>query len=115
MVTVALQSANWEECFNSGNIDEGCSGWTEKILNIARMFIPNKMVLIIPRDKPWFTNELRLMRRKVRRLCDKAKRSNSDYHWERHKTSQTEYKTALDEAEKRYKQNLNSKQTNNRN
>ena len=111
----SLSSANWEECFESDDMDNACKMWTEKVLNTARTFIPNRLVLIRPRDKPWYTNELRSMKRKVHRIYNKAKRTDTVANWERYKLIQQEYKKALDDAELTHKRNLNEKLCENRN
>ena len=76
---------NWDECFISDDVDNVCEFWTEKLLSIARAFIPNKAVLIRPNDKPWYTNELRLLKRKAKRWYSKAKTTNKYAHWEKYK------------------------------
>ena len=41
-------STNWNECFVTDNIDVVCKSWTEKLLSLARAFIPSKKVLLRP-------------------------------------------------------------------
>ena len=111
----ALKSVDWDECFSCDNLDETCEMWTTKVLNTARAFIPNKVVLVRPKDKPWYSNELRLLKRKVKRIYDKAKRTNQEGHWNRYKQLQLQYKQSLDEAASAHKNNLHDKLTKNRN
>ena len=111
----AVGSANWDECFTSDDVDNVCESWTEKLLSIARVFIPNKAVLIRPNDKPWYTNELRLLKRKAKRWYSKAKTTNKYANRGKYKQLQSEYKSASDQAYLDYKSNLNGKLCENRN
>ena len=111
----ALSNANWELCFLNNNVDEACSKWTETFINIARVFIPNKSILIRPRDSPWFTCELRKMRRKIIRLYHNAKTKMNAYHWNKYKVFRNEYQCNLDKAEGDYTQALNDSLKQNRN
>ena len=78
-----LTAADFESCFNNNDIDEICLNWTETFLNSARTFIPNRTVTIRPNDTPWYTNELRLLKRKVQRTFRKFKRTSNDNDWEK--------------------------------
>ena len=98
----ALETANWEQCFD-GDVNDVCAKWSDTFLCIARRFIPCKEVLIRPNDKPWFNNALRLLRRKVKRLFHKAKKSKSTEHWEDYKKERNNYQSELDDAEETYK------------
>ena len=111
----ALLSASWEDVFEDYDIDIICEKWTEKVLSIAKSFIPNKLVLVRPKDKPWYSSLLRKMKRKVSRVYKRAKKSNASAHWEMYKQMQLNYKKALDEAELAHKERLNEKITQNRN
>lgn len=101
----ALVNADWDDCFH-GDVNEACTKWTETFTNIARTYIPNKHVLIRPNDKPWFNNELRLLRRKVNRLFHRAKRSGNDSLWNRYKAERNVYQDKLNAAEERHKSHL---------
>ena len=103
----ALSSADWNICFESNDIDKVCLAWTETFLNAARSFIPNKSVLIRPKDSPWYTCELRKMKRKLIRYYHIAKAKMNTYHWEKYKKLRNDYQRGLNEAEQIYKQQLN--------
>jgi len=104
--TQAIESADWESCFVYDDVDIACQTWTELFLNIARSFIPNKSVLIRPRDSPWYSSELRKMKRKLVRLYHKAKEKSSTYHWNNYKEYRNEYHRSLTEAEENYNKSL---------
>ena len=104
----ALHDYNWDVCFESEDIDLVCQNWTMSFLNIARSFIPNKVVLIRPQDKEWYNNTLRRMKRQLNRCYERAKRSVQIHHWEIFKEKQREYQLAIDEAKEKHFKKLNS-------
>ena len=102
----ALSQADWEICFENNDVDTACERWTATFLNLAREYIPNKTILIRPRDSPWYTCALRKLKRKVDSLYKKFKKRKSDQLWERYKAMRNYYQSELDSAEKMYKQSL---------
>ena len=56
---------NFDVCFAETSIDNVCLKWTELFLNVAKATIPNRVVTIRPNDSPWFTTELRKLKRKI--------------------------------------------------
>ena len=105
----AIMSTNWNECFVTDNIDIVCKSWTEKLLSLARAFIPSKKVLLRPNDKPWYNNNLRLLKRKVKRWYIRAKKTSKSNHWTKYKNLQAEYKKAVEQAELAFKTDLNER------
>ena len=103
----ALLNYNWDECFTNLDVDNACLKWTETVLNIARSFIPNKVVLIRPNDSPWFNNELRRLLRKMKRLFKKARSTLNADHWDQYKTIKVEFQNKLAMAESNYFKNKN--------
>ena len=82
--------------------------WTNLLLNTARLYIPNKIILVRPKDSPWFTNSLRKMRRKLIRTYHKAKLSFSKFYWDKYKTLNKEYHQCLNKAEEDFKTRRNN-------
>ena len=111
----ALETADWEHCFVNNDIEEACSKWTDLFLKIASEFIPVKIVTVRPNDQPWYTNTLRLLRRRVKRLFHCAKKGNKPCQWDRYKHEMSNYKNMLDEAEDKYKMKLGETLTESRN
>ena len=112
----ALSNANWEACFeNEDDINTSCQRWTNTFLNIAREYIPNKTVLIRPRDSPWYTCALRRLKRKVDRLYHRAKKKNRNYLWDRYKLLRNNYQNELDRAEVNYKKKISESLSHSRN
>ena len=73
-----LSEANWDQCFDSNNINTIWLKWREIFLDIAISVIPNKNATIRPDDKPWYSNELRRQRRKLNRLYHIFKRERTE-------------------------------------
>ena len=102
-----LSNFDWNQCFLSESIHEICDNWTSTFLNIAMQFIPNKLVTIRPNDNPWYSSELRCMKRKVDRLHSKAKKSsNNPEVWTRFRQLRNEYCRCLKQAEHDYENKL---------
>ena len=102
----ALQNVNWEPCFGQPNVAFACSKWNEIFLNLARQYIPNKVVKIRTDDKPWYTSELRKLSRNKNSLHHKAKRTNSSADWNNFRMARNQYTGKIREAASTYKTNL---------
>ena len=111
----ALSQENWDECFNQPSVDEASDMWTEKFLKIAYEFIPNKQIVVRPRDSPWFTSELRGMRCKLLRFYKSAKNTGNTNDWNKYKTLNREYHECLNTAENEYNKKRNESLSCNRN
>ena len=62
-----LGNVNWEECFETEDINTITDKWTETFMRIAERVISKKTVKVRPTDKNWYNNYLRrLMRDKDR-------------------------------------------------
>ena len=106
---------NFDECFETDNVDQACEMWTEKFLNIARSHIPNKVITVRPNDSPWYTNALRLQKRKMLRLFHKFKGRKTSTNWEAYAKARSDYQKSLDDAELKYKESLSDSLKSNRN
>ena len=102
----ALLKADFDKCFEDNNVNKACDKWTETFLNVATDVIPNKVITVRPNDSPWFTSELRTLRRKKIRAYHTFKRTNRENDWHRYKALRNEYQHGLDKAETNYKQSL---------
>ena len=97
-----LEHVDWTECFETNNINIACDKWSEKFLSIARSCIPNKLVLVRPKDTPWYSNTLRKFKRKVHRLFSIVKKNPSQHNWDRYISTRNDYKLALHDAHEKY-------------
>jgi hypothetical protein len=102
-----LRSTDWNSCFTSGNPDEVARAWTETFINCARQYIPNKMVTIRPKDKPWYNNELRRLKRQVIRTYNTAKSRNNDYFWNKYRDLNNQYHEKVQLAKSNFESKRN--------
>ena len=101
-----IQEYAWDQCFDNDDIDVVCQNWTTSFLNIARQFIPNKVVEIRPRDAPWFNSELRKLKRHKDKMHKKAKTTHSVDDWANFRSLRNQYTNKLREAEKMHRESL---------
>ena len=71
-------------------------------MQIAHEHIPNRKVSVRLGDKLWYSNELRLLKRRKNRIHKKAKFNNSPNHWHQFRIARNEYCQKLKAAEKHY-------------
>ena len=102
----AITNYDWDECFESDDIDDVLNRWTTSFLNLARQFIPNKYVTIRPKDSPWFTSNLRKQKKLKDKLHKQAQRSNSLDDWSKFRIIRNSYTNALREEELNYKKKM---------
>ena len=93
-----ISNTNWEVCFEKDSINDICLAWTETLLSIAKKHIPNKLVTVRPRDKPWYNSQLRELRRQKERLFNKYKESKANESWEEFKRIRKEYAHEIETA-----------------
>lgn len=111
----SLSAVDWSYCFETDDVNVACDRWSETFLNTARSHIPNKVVLVRPKDSPWYTNELRRFKRKVNRLFNNTKKNPSQHNWDRYINVRNEYRTALNEAHNKYESDTAKSLTESRN
>ena len=80
-----------------------------------KRYIPNRVVTVRPRESSWYTNALRLMKRKLHRLLRKFKTSEKAPEWSNYKELWNTYQSKLDEAESEYNLKLSSSLASSRN
>ena len=106
LIEVNYSNDEDDEVFALDHIDDICKAWTEKFLSIAKLFIPNREILVRPNDSPWYCSKLRQMKRKMMRLFRRFKSIKSEASWESYREARKEYQRALDKAEDDYRKSL---------
>ena len=86
---------------------------TEKILEISKLCIPNKIIRIRPSEPTWMNSSIKKLIRKRKRAFRKAKRSQSPAHWAKFKQIRNDVVTAIRQSEKSLLDNLANKLKNN--
>jgi hypothetical protein len=86
-----LGNVNWEECFESDDINEISEKWTNLFLKISNTVIPKKRVKVRPYDKNWYNNYLRRLRRIKDRDYRSWTRDKVPLNLDIYKVSRNEY------------------------
>jgi len=89
----ALENCSWKELENV-DLDSAVDIFTEKLRSEMSSHIPNKLVTIRPKDKPWMNGHLRLLLRQCHRLHKRSRRTNSDQDKQLHREKRRMFKTA---------------------
>ena len=78
----ALSSAPWHVAFaTSDNVNDALEYWQNLYLQNINSFIPNKNVIIHPKDKPWVTTELKRLIRKRNASWRRFRRTQNCEHF----------------------------------
>ena len=99
-----LNNTDWDPCFESNNMDTICDSWTKKFLDISRRQIPNKDVTVRMKDKTWYNNYLRRLKRAKDRFYHKALEVNTDENWNRYKAAKNNYFLECDRVKLEYEE-----------
>ena len=105
----AIRNYDWSVCFDTDDINQCLTKWTTSFLNLARSLIPNKTVLIRTKDTPWFTKDLRKLKREKDMAHNLAKQTNLPVAWNNFRKIRNTYTGKLREAEFQYKRKLANK------
>ncbi len=94
-----LTHVDWNSILSqSDDIDEVCQGWMSAFEGVAKACVPNSVVTIRPRDKPWMTSNIRLLMRRRDRLYKKFKFSKNINHWLAFKALRNEVTSLIRQA-----------------
>ena len=74
-----LSEADWL-CLKTVDIEVAASSFTDQLYNIAKTSIPNTLVTVRTKDKPWFNSELRKQRRRTIRIYKRFKSNQNLYN-----------------------------------
>jgi len=111
----ALRDSTLDTVIESDDINTACSTWTNMFMAIAKVYIPNRIVTVRPRDSPWYNNDLRLMKRKLNRLFRKFCNSKNNSDWLNYSELHNAYHKKLNETEKAYNEGLSNSLATSRN
>ena len=104
----SLEQTNFDECFDSNNIDDICQNWTNKFMKAALDNVHNNIVTIRPKDAPWYSSRLRYLKRKVNLAFKKFRQVRSNDRWNQYSTARNLYQSELSVAEYEYKKKIGS-------
>ncbi|MCG8078294.1 MAG: hypothetical protein JAY75_18895, partial [Candidatus Thiodiazotropha taylori] len=101
-------SEDWNTLQNS-DINEYTKNLVQKMLNLAEMCIPNKVVTIRPTDPPWITSTIKRYIRKRKRAYRKAKRTNLTSDWSNFKKLRNKVVSMIRKSKQTLNDNLSNK------
>lgn len=106
----ALLSANWDDVFTTiDDVDALYDKWYECFRQILETCVPNRTVVIRPRDKPWMNSEIRKAIRKRNRLLKNFCRRKSPATWENYRSQRNFTTSLIRTCKARYFADLNEK------
>jgi hypothetical protein len=74
-----LRQVDWDEAIgNEPDSELLCTKFVSVINDASLLFVPNKIVTVRPRDKPWMNSEIRLLMRARLKAYRKARDSQND-------------------------------------
>ena len=81
-----VENCNWANIINgSETFESATENFTSKFLSYIRECIPEKIITVRPRDKPWFDSLLRKSIRIRGRLRNKALKTRNESDWSAYK------------------------------
>jgi hypothetical protein len=86
-----LDRVDWEDCFDTDDVDTVVASWTSKFKEVTQRCIPHKEVTVRPEDKTWYNGYLRRLCRKQQRDHRTAVKNSNDFTWEAYRTSRNYY------------------------
>ena len=95
-----LRECNWAH--DSEPLDDQINNIMGNIIKSAEQTIPNKEVVIRPRDLPWFHNEIRRCIRIRNRIHNLAKRTNTPETWRRFRKARNKVTSLIRNAKINY-------------
>ena len=81
-----LQNLDWSPVYNSADINDIVTKWTNMYKNELRKVIPNKTITVRDNEPTWMTPEIRRLIRKRKRIHNKAKKKNTEEQWQNFRT-----------------------------
>ena len=101
---------NWDDIIDPStrNINDACTKFTTKMIDIARKHIPTTKVRINPLNKPWYTAEMRKLKKKMLRLCKHAQNSQKETDWGKYRRVRNELNNKIRNAKIKYPEKLAS-------
>jgi hypothetical protein len=86
-----LSRVDWEECFETEDIDTICNKWSEIFLRVAEQVVTKKRVKVRPEDKNWYNNYLRRLRKTKDRDYGVWVKNRVPMYWETYRASRNTY------------------------
>ena len=109
-LNLALQVAPWDVGLQTfDDVNDSADYFSQLLLSTAKEYIPNRNILIRPKDKPWMTKELHKLFRIRNRLFSKFKRNNTPLNEQKYKEARRNAGIARDTAKLNFKIKLGNR------
>ena len=103
-----LESRNWSALFENNSVNENYSQFLNILNETCDKYIPSKVVVIRPDDKPFMNSSIRKAIRKRNRVHYKAKTTNNPGHWAQYRALRNDVIKLVRDAKAQYKDKLTS-------
>ena len=107
----ALTATNWD-FLNSGSIDERVATFTNIIIELMTIYVPNKTYRVKPKDQPWFGYNCRVAADEKSRAWVRYKNNPTQRNRNLHQIAKSNMKDVEAWAKIEYRQSLKRKLTN---
>ena len=106
----SLMNIDW--CFEFGDLEPNLmvEKFTEIILSIIAVNVPNRVITINEKDPPWITKEVKTAIRRKHRIYNKyIKRGSKQEDWEQVRIVRNQTTHLIDDAKENYFKSLGKK------
>ena len=106
----ALSSIHWDDVFvDEDDVDNLYNRWFDCFRKILETYVPNRTVVIRPRDKPWMNSDIRRAIRRRNRLLKRFCRYKDPATWELYRQQRNSTTFVIRNRKKSYHNYLNEK------
>ena len=104
-----LNNLDWDSLLHDEDINQNYAMLTTKIIQITKQYIPVKIIRIRAKDKPWYNNELRNLKRKTLRIRKHAQKVQTEEAWSTYKHSRNKLNSLVRQTKKNYPDKVGQK------
>lgn len=102
-----ISETNWNELINEENsIDLNVELLTNKILDIASLTIPNRIITVRQTDIPWLTTDIRKLIRKREKIRKRLKTHRTSFNINKYKQIRNKIVNLLRNAKRKYHESI---------
>jgi len=100
-----ITCTNWE-FFHDANVNEATVMFTNKLIELMKLCIPNKLVTVRPNDKPWYDSCIRRSARKRDRQKHISIDNPTTTNWNKYKHLRNKVNNMIKHAKEQFYSNL---------
>jgi hypothetical protein len=102
----SLNNQNWDEIFETDDINTICESWTAIMIAAVDKYVPHKKVTVRPNDKSWYNGYLRRLRKTKFKAHQKAIRLRTPDEWENYRQVRNWYFQECDRIKLEHEEKL---------